>query len=120
MGVIVAVIMGMILTLPISSAALGIILDLSGIAAGAATVGCATQMVGFAVASFRENRWSGLLAQGVGTSMLQVPNIVRHPLIWVRRRSPRRSWARSPPSCSASSPTPSAPAWAPPDSSARS
>ena len=83
MGVIVAVIMGMILTLPISSAALGIILDLSGIAAGAATVGCATQMVGFAVASFRENRWSGLLAQGVGTSMLQVPNIVRHPLIWV-------------------------------------
>ena len=83
MGVIVAVIMGMILTLPISSAALGIILDLSGIAAGAATVGCTTQMVGFAVASFRENRWSGLLAQGVGTSMLQVPNIVRHPLIWV-------------------------------------
>ena len=83
MGVIVAVIMGMVLTLPISSAALGIILDLSGIAAGAATVGCATQMVGFAVASFRENRWSGLLAQGVGTSMLQVPNIVRHPLIWV-------------------------------------
>ena len=69
MGVIVAVIMGMVLTLPISSAALGIILDLSGIAAGAATVGCATQMVGFAVASFRENRWSGLLAQGVGTSM---------------------------------------------------
>ena len=74
---------GLILGPPISSAALGIILDLSGIAAGAATVGCATQMVGFAVASFRENRWSGLLAQGVGTSMLQVPNIVRHPLIWV-------------------------------------
>ena len=83
MGIIVSALMGIILTLPISSAALGIILDLSGIAAGAATVGCATQMVGFAVASFRENRWSGLLAQGVGTSMLQVPNIVRHPLIWV-------------------------------------
>ena len=83
MGVIVAVIMGMVLTLPISSAALGIILDLSGIAAGAATVGCATQMVGFAVASYRENRFAGLIAQGLGTSMLQVPNIVRHPLIWV-------------------------------------
>lgn len=83
MGIIVAVIMGVVLTLPISSAALGVILGLSGIAAGAATIGCTTQMVGFAVASFRENRWSGLLAQGLGTSMLQVPNIVRHPLIWV-------------------------------------
>lgn len=83
MGIVVAVVMGMILTLPISSAALGIILGLSGIAAGASTIGCVTQMVGFAVASFRENRWSGLLAQGLGTSMLQVPNIVRHPLIWV-------------------------------------
>jgi len=83
MGVIVAVIMGMVLTLPISSAALGVILGLSGIAAGAATIGCTTQMVGFAVASFRENRWSGLLAQGLGTSMLQMPNILRRPLIWV-------------------------------------
>lgn len=83
MGIIVAVIMGMVLTLPISSAALGVILGLSGIAAGAATIGCTTQMVGFAVASFRENRWSGLLAQGLGTSMLQVPNIARRPLIWV-------------------------------------
>lgn len=83
MGIIVAVIMGMVLTLPISSAALGVILGLSGIAAGAATIGCTTQMVGFAIASFRENRWSGLVAQGLGTSMLQVPNIVRHPLIWV-------------------------------------
>lgn len=83
MGIIVAVLMGMILTLPISSAALGIILGLSGLAAGAATIGCSTQMVGFAVASFRENRWSGLIAQGIGTSMLQVPNIVRHPLIWI-------------------------------------
>ncbi|WP_241157662.1 PTS sugar transporter subunit IIC [Schaalia sp. ZJ1691] len=83
MGIIVAVIMGIVLTLPISSAALGIILGLSGLAAGAATIGCVTQMVGFAAASFRENRWSGVLAQGLGTSMLQVPNIVRHPLIWV-------------------------------------
>ena len=83
MGIVVAVVMGIVLTLPISSAALGVILGLSGIAAGAATIGCTTQMVGFAVASFRENRWSGLLAQGLGTSMLQVPNIVRHPLIWV-------------------------------------
>lgn len=83
MGIIVAVIMGMILTLPISSAALGIILDLGGLAAGAATIGCTTQMVGFAVMSYRENRVSGLIAQGLGTSMLQMPNIVRHPLIWV-------------------------------------
>ncbi|WP_235931532.1 MULTISPECIES: PTS transporter subunit IIC [Actinomyces] len=83
MGAVVAVVMGMVLTLPISSAALGIILGLSGLAAGAATIGCTSQMVGFAVASFRENRWSGLLAQGLGTSMLQVPNIVRHPLIWL-------------------------------------
>lgn len=83
MGVIVSVIMGMVLTLPISSAALGIILGLSGIAAGASTVGCCCQMVGFAVASFRENGVGGLLAQGLGTSMLQVPNIVRRPLIWL-------------------------------------
>jgi uncharacterized membrane protein len=83
MGIIVSVIMGMVLTLPISSAALGIILNLSGLAAGAATVGCCCQMVGFAVASYRENRIGGLLAQGVGTSMLQVPNIVRKPLIWI-------------------------------------
>ena len=83
MGIIVSALMGIILTLPISSAALGIILDLSGLAAGAATIGCTTQMVGFAVASYRENRFAGLIAQGLGTSMLQVPNIVRHPLIWV-------------------------------------
>ncbi len=83
MGIIVAVIMGMILTLPISSAALSIILGLSGLAAGAATVGCSAQMVGFAVASYRENKVSGLISQGLGTSMLQVPNIVRHPLIWI-------------------------------------
>lgn len=83
MGIIVSVLMGMILTLPISSAALGVILNLSGLAAGAATVGCCCNMVGFAVASYRENKVGGLLAQGVGTSMLQVPNIVKKPIIWL-------------------------------------
>lgn len=83
MGIVVSVLMGMILTLPISSAALGIILNLSGLAAGAATVGCCCNMVGFAVASYRENKMAGLLAQGIGTSMLQVPNIVRKPIIWL-------------------------------------
>ena len=83
MGVVVSVVMGIILTLPISSAALSIILVLSGIAAGASTVGCAAQMVGFAVISFKANRWNGLLAQGLGTSMLQVPNIIRKPVIWI-------------------------------------
>ncbi len=83
MGIVVSVLMGMILTLPISSAALGIILNLSGLAAGAATTGCCCNMVGFAVASYRENKVAGLLAQGVGTSMLQVPNIVRKPIIWI-------------------------------------
>lgn len=83
MGILVSVIMGMVLTLPISSAALGLILNLSGIAAGAATVGCCANMVGFAVASFRENKWGGLFAQGIGTSMLQVPNIMRKPIIWL-------------------------------------
>ncbi len=83
MGIVVSVLMGIILTLPISSAALGIILNLSGLAAGAATVGCCCNMVGFAVASYRENKIGGLLAQGIGTSMLQVPNIVRKPIIWL-------------------------------------
>ena len=83
MGVVVSVVMGIILTLPISSAALSIILGLSGIAAGASTVGCAAQMVGFAVISFKANRWNGLLAQELGTSMLQVPNIIRKPVIWI-------------------------------------
>lgn len=83
MGILVSVIMGMVLTAPISSAALAIMLKLGGLAAGAATVGCATQMVGFAVASYRENGWGGLISQGLGTSMLQVPNIVKNPLIWV-------------------------------------
>lgn len=83
MGIIVSVLMGMILTLPISSAALGVILNLSGLAAGAATVGCCCNMIGFAVASYRENKLGGLLAQGIGTSMLQVPNIMRKPIIWL-------------------------------------
>ena len=83
MGIVVSVIMGMVLTLPISSAALGVILGLNGIAAGAATIGCCCQMIGFAVSSFRDNGLGGSLAQGLGTSMLQVPNIVRRPLIWI-------------------------------------
>ena len=83
MGIVVSVVMGMVLTLPISSAALGVILGLNGIAAGAATIGCCCQMVGFAVSSFRENGIGGLFAQGLGTSMLQIPNIVRRPLIWI-------------------------------------
>lgn len=83
MGMVLSVLMGMALTLPISSAALGVILNLNGLAAGAATVGCCCNMIGFAVASFRENKVGGLLAQGIGTSMLQVPNIVRNPLIWL-------------------------------------
>ena len=83
MGIVVSVLMGMILTLPISSAALGVILNLSGLAAGAATVGCCCNMIGFAVASFRENGVGGLIAQGVGTSMLQVPNIIKNPWIVV-------------------------------------
>lgn len=82
-GIVVSVLMGMILTLPISSAAIGIAMSMSGLAAGAATVGCCCNMVGFAVASFRENKVGGLIAQGVGTSMLQVPNIVKKPLIWL-------------------------------------
>ena len=83
MGILVSTMMGMLLTMPISSAALSIILGLNGLAAGAATVGCSTQMVGFAVASYRENKTSGLIAQGLGSSMLQVPNIVRNPRIWI-------------------------------------
>ncbi len=82
-GIIVSVLMGMILTLPISSAAIGISMSLNGLAAGAATIGCCCNMVGFAVASYRENGLGGLVAQGVGTSMLQVPNIVKKPLIWI-------------------------------------
>ncbi|HEY4543770.1 MAG TPA: PTS sugar transporter subunit IIC [Tissierellaceae bacterium] len=83
MGIIVSVLMGMLLTLPISSAAIAISLNLSGIAAGAATVGCAANMIGFAVSSYDENGFGGFIAQGIGTSMLQIPNIVRKPRIWL-------------------------------------
>jgi len=83
MGILVSVIVGITLTLPISSAALCMMLGLSGIAAGAATAGCCAQMVGFAVMSYKENGWGGIAAQGLGTSMLQVPNIVRNPKIWI-------------------------------------
>lgn len=82
-GMIVSVLMGIFLTLPISSAAIGVAMGLSGLAAGAATIGCCCNMVGFAVISYRENKVGGLIAQGVGTSMLQMPNIVRKPIIWL-------------------------------------
>ena len=83
MGIIVSVVVGVVLTLPISSAALCMMLGLSGLAAGAATVGCCCQMIGFAVMSFKENGWGGLAAQGIGTSMLQMPNIVKNWKIWI-------------------------------------
>lgn len=83
MGVLVSVIVGMALTLPISSAAICAALSLTGLAGGAAVAGCCAQMVGFAVISFKENRWGGLFAQGIGTSMLQMGNIVRNPRIWL-------------------------------------
>lgn len=83
MGILVSVIIGMALTLPISSAAICAALTLTGLAGGAAVAGCCAQMVGFAVMSFRENRWGGLISQGLGTSMLQMPNIVKNPRIWI-------------------------------------
>ena len=83
MGILVSVIIGIALTLPISSAAICAALGLTGLAGGAAVAGCCAQMVGFAVMSFRENRWGGLAAQGLGTSMLQMGNIVRNPRIWI-------------------------------------
>lgn len=83
MGVVISVVMGMILTLPISSAAICASLGLFDLAGGAAVAGCCAQMIGFAVISFRENGWGGLIAQGLGTSMLQVPNIVKNPRIWI-------------------------------------
>lgn len=83
MGILVAVLMGMILTLPISSAALAISMGLSGIAAGASLVGCCCQMIGFGVISYKENGFGGLIAQGLGTSMLQVPNIIKNPKVWI-------------------------------------
>lgn len=83
MGILIAVLMGIFLTLPISSAAIGVIIGLSGIAGGAAVVGCSAQMVGFAVMSYRENKFGGLISQGLGTSMIQMPNIVRKPIVWL-------------------------------------
>ena len=94
MGILVSVVIGMALTLPISSAAICAALSLTGagavenahglaLAGAAAIAGCCAQMVGFAVMSFKENRFAGLLSQGLGTSMLQMPNIVRNPLVWL-------------------------------------
>ena len=83
MGILVSVIVGMALTLPISSAAICAALSLTGLAGGAALAGCCAQMVGFAVLSFRENRWNGIISQGLGTSMLQMGNIVKNPKIWL-------------------------------------
>ena len=113
MGILVSALIGIALTLPISSAAICIMLSLDGLAGGAATAGCCAQMVGFAVLSFCENKWGGLLAQGLGTSMLQMGNIVRNPKIWIPPvRSPRRSsiWKKFQP----------VPAWEPAVSSDRS
>ncbi len=83
MGILVAVVVGIALTLPISSAAICAALQLAGLAGGAAVAGCSAQMVGFAIASFKENKWGGLVSQGIGTSMLQMGNIVKNPRIWI-------------------------------------
>lgn len=83
MGIVVSVLVGLTLTLPISSAAICMMLGLSGLAGGAATIGSSAQMVGFAVISYRDNGLQGLLAQGLGTSMFQVPNIIKNPRIWI-------------------------------------
>ena len=83
MGILVSVIVGMALTLPISSAAICAALSLTGLAGGAALAGCCAQMVGFAFLSFKENGWNGLVSQGIGTSMLQMGNIVKNPKIWI-------------------------------------
>ena len=83
MGILVSVIIGIALTLPISSAAICAAFGLTGLAGGAAVAGCCAHMIGFAVMSFRENRWGGLVAQGIGTSMLQMPNLVKNPRCWI-------------------------------------
>lgn len=83
MGAAVAALVGMALTLPISSAAICVMLGLSGLAGGAATAGCCAQMIGFAIMSYQDNGWGGLVAQGLGTSMLQMPNIVKKPYVWL-------------------------------------
>lgn len=83
MGIIISVLVGIALTLPISSAAICAALSLTGLAGGAAVAGCCANMVGFAVMSFKENRWGGLISQGIGTSMLQMGNIIKNPRIWI-------------------------------------
>ena len=83
MGMIVSVLVGIALTLPISSAAICAALSLTGLAGGAAVAGCCAQMIGFAFMSYKENKWGGLVSQGIGTSMLQMGNIVRNPMIWI-------------------------------------
>ena len=83
MGIVISVVVGIILTLPISSAAICAMIGITGLAGGAAVAGCCAQMVGFAVISFRENRFGGLVAQGLGTSMLQMGNILKNPRIWI-------------------------------------
>ena len=83
MGIVVSVLVGVALTLPISSAAICAALGLTGLAGGAAVAGCCAQMVGFAVISFPENRWGGLVSQGIGTSMLQMGNIIKNPRVWI-------------------------------------
>ncbi len=83
MGIVVSVLVGIALTLPISSAAICSVLGLTGLAGGAALAGCCAQMVGFAVISFKENGWGGLISQGLGTSMLQMPNIIKNPRVWI-------------------------------------
>jgi len=82
-GMAISVLMGIILTLPISSAAIGVSMGISGLASGAATIGCCCNMVGFAVMSYRENGWGGLISQGLGTSMLQIPNVMRKPVLFL-------------------------------------
>lgn len=83
MGVIISVVFGITLTMPLSSAALSLMLGLEGIAAGAATAGCCAHMVGYAFMSFKENKWGGVASQGLGTSMLQIPNLVKNPKLWI-------------------------------------
>lgn len=83
MGILVSAVVGIALTLPISSAAICAAFGLTGLAGGAAVAGCCAQMVGFAIISFKENRWGGILSQGLGTSMLQMPNIIKNPKIWI-------------------------------------
>ena len=96
MGIVVSVIIGVALTLPISSAAICAALGLTGLAGGAAVAGCCAQMVGFAVMSYKENGVGGLVSQGIGTSMLQMGNIVRNPRIWIPRSEEHTSELQSP------------------------